>query len=315
MPGLNQRAIWVYTAFRTKKSKPEARYTIKKIRNPKCKMNAPLSVSLVLTTYNWPEALRLTLQSVLNQSRHPDEVIVADDGSGPKTAQVVKEILKPSHLRWRHVWHQDLSVRQSRIKNLAVKNSFTSYLIFIDHDTVLHPEFIADHLSMAEMGTFLQGKRTLLSKAFTAKVLAERYFKKPGYWTGGLGNRKNAFRVPLLGKVFSGPKKFETSLRGCNLSLFKRDFFEVDGFDEVFDQSWGREDSDICYRLFHAGLRVKNLWFLALQYHLYHGVTADWEKERLDQELQRNQQEKRVKAVKGLSQISSEGEIIAASEN
>ena len=97
--------------------------------------------------------------------------------------------------------------------------------------------------------------------------------------------------------------------------MFKSDFFDVDGFDEVFDQSWGREDSDICYRLFHSGLRIKSLWFLALQYHLHHEVIAKWDKERLDCELQQNLRERRVKALKGFSQLSSEGEIIAASND
>ena len=97
--------------------------------------------------------------------------------------------------------------------------------------------------------------------------------------------------------------------------MFCSDFLEVDGFDETFDLSWGREDSDICYRLFHSGIRIKNLWFLALQYHLFHGVVKKWEKAKLDQELQRNLEEKRVKSLKGFSRLSSEGEIIAASRN
>ena len=36
-------------------------------------------------------------------------------------------------------------------------------------------------------------------------------------------------------------------------------------------------------RLFHAGVRVKTLWFTALQYHLYHGIPTAWDRERLDQ--------------------------------
>lgn len=40
------------------------------------------TVALLLTTYNWPEALGLVLESVSKQSHLPDEVIIADDGSG-----------------------------------------------------------------------------------------------------------------------------------------------------------------------------------------------------------------------------------------
>ena len=50
-----------------------------------------MDVSLIVTTYNWPRALELTLASVARQSHMPAEVIVADDGSGPETAQVIED--------------------------------------------------------------------------------------------------------------------------------------------------------------------------------------------------------------------------------
>jgi glycosyltransferase involved in cell wall biosynthesis len=272
-----------------------------------------MDVSLIITTYNWPEALELTLASVLRQTRLPDEVIIADDGSKEETAQTIRKVLEPTGLKWFHVWQNDLSVRQSRIKNLAVKYSHYPYLIFIDQDVVLHPDFVADHLSMARPGFFLQGKRVILPQAYTKKLIAEGTFRIPSLFLFGLGNRKNTIRFPGLGCVLSGPKKFEASLRGCNLSLYKNDYLAVDGFDEVFDQSWGREDSDICYRLFHAGVRVKNLWFMALQYHLYHNTFTKWDKERLDEELERNLTERRIRAVRGFSKLSEEGQIKGSS--
>jgi glycosyltransferase involved in cell wall biosynthesis len=271
------------------------------------------SVSLIVTTYNWPEALDLTLQSVLAQSRAPDEVLIADDGSAAETARTVERVLGGTDLRWRHVRHEDRGVRQSRIKNLAVKFSSGSYLILIDHDVVLHPRFVEDHLRMSREGVFLQGKRLLLPKFHTDAVLAGHRFDPPGFWTKGIGNRKNLLRFPALGVWFSRTKRFEQSLRGCNLSLSREDFMRVDGFDETFDGSWGREDSDFCYRLFHAGVMVRVLWFMALQYHLFHPVMTNWSKERLDGELDRNLREKRIKALQGYSSLTSEGDVVAGS--
>lgn len=270
-------------------------------------------VSLIITTYNWPEALKLTLRSVLGQSSLPDEVIVGDDGSTSTTARLVRDVLGSSGIEWRHVWHEDRGVRQSRIKNLAVKNSSGKYLVFIDHDVVLHPEFVADHSAMAEEGVFLQGKRVLLPAAYTDELVAKGVFSCPPILMKGLGNRKNAVRFPLVGRILGRTKPFETSLRGCNLSMWKSDFLAVDGFDEEYDGSWGREDSDICYRLFHKGVRVRNLWFAGLQYHLHHELSRNWEKERLDRELLLNVKEKRRKAIKGFSSLSREGGIIASS--
>ena len=267
-------------------------------------------LSLIITTYNWPVALKATLHSVLDQSIHPDEIIVADDGSGLETAEIIKGIMRRSGLRWCHVRHDDRGIRQARIKNLAVKYSGGLYLIFIDHDVALHPNFIADHLRMAENGIFLQGKRSFLPEYYTNKILKNGSFSQPSPFLLGLRNRKNAFRSPWLGRLFSRSKIFQTSLRGCNLSMHREDFIKVDGYDETFDQLWGREDSDICYRLFHSGVRLKNLWFSALQYHLYHKVTKNQKRDRLDDELLQNRKEKRVKALKGFSKLSSEGEVI-----
>lgn len=179
----------------------------------------------------------------------------------------------------------------------------------------MHPEFVGDHLSMAQGGFFLQGKRCFLPEDYTRKILTDGFLTPPSPFLRGLGNRKNAFRFPKLGRFLARPRGFQTSLRGCNLSMHKEDFLEVDGFDETFDQRWGREDSDICYRLFHSGLRIRNLWFLALQYHCHHTVIKRRNMERLDEELSRSIHEKRKKALKGFSQLSSEGESLGCSDS
>ena len=48
-----------------------------------------MQTSLIITTYNWPQALDLVLQSVMHQSVLPDEVIIADDGSVNSTKVVI----------------------------------------------------------------------------------------------------------------------------------------------------------------------------------------------------------------------------------
>jgi glycosyltransferase involved in cell wall biosynthesis len=273
-----------------------------------------MTVSLIITTYNWPEALEVALESVLKQTRIPEEVIVADDGSDPKTAETVEKVLRPSKLRWRHAWHPDHGIRQARIKNLGVRYSTGEYLIFTDHDVVLHSRFVADHLSNAQRGLFLQGKRCFLPEAYTEKLLSHGTRHLPPPYLMNMENRKNALRIPWLGKFLSRPRRFQETLRGCNLSLHRDDFMRVDGYDEAFDQLWGREDSDICYRMFHSGMEVKNLWFSALQYHLHHKVTKRIGEDRLDQELRQIIHEKRKRALKGFSQLSGEGRVMASSD-
>ena len=45
------------------------------------------SISILLATYNWPQALELVLESLNAQTDKDFEVLIADDGSKPDTAQ------------------------------------------------------------------------------------------------------------------------------------------------------------------------------------------------------------------------------------
>ena len=49
-----------------------------------------MKTSLIIATYNWPAALELVLLSLLKQSRLPDEIIIADDGSTKETKQLIE---------------------------------------------------------------------------------------------------------------------------------------------------------------------------------------------------------------------------------
>ncbi len=273
-----------------------------------------MKASLIITTYNWPQALAVVLNSALQQTYPDFEIILADDGSTVETADIVRDSLDTASISWRHVRHEDRGIRQARVKNLAVSKAAGDYLIFIDHDVALHPRFVEDHIRFAEKNCFLQGKRVFLPPHLTTNYLAKGLFSPPSPWAGGLENRKNGFRLPGLGQWMNHRKSFQTSLRGCNLSMHKDAFLAVDGYDEVFDGLWGREDSDICYRLFHSGQRIKNLWLAALQYHLHHPSIKRLQRDRLDEELAIIIKEKRRKAIHGFSRLSAEGQLIGGGD-
>ncbi len=265
---------------------------------------------MIVTTYNRPDMLTLVLQSALVQTRRDFEIIIADDGSGPETAEAAKTVLERVSIPWKHVRHPDDGIRQARIKNLAVKHARGEYLIFIDHDVLLHPAFIEDHVRIARSGRFLVGKRVFISPRRTAMILGGHPFRPPGFWEPGLENRKNALRLPRPGRWIGRPRTFQTFLRGSNFSLFRDDFLSVDGYDETFDGLWGREDSDIAYRLFHAGKTAVNLWFSALQYHLHHPSIKRNKKDRLDRELEIIIQTNRSFALTGYSKLGAEGGVV-----
>ena len=62
-----------------------------------------MRLALVVTTYESPDALAAVLSTVARQRTEPDEVLIADDGSGAATQAVIAEFLARSRVRARAV--------------------------------------------------------------------------------------------------------------------------------------------------------------------------------------------------------------------
>jgi len=234
--------------------------------------DAQVTVSLLVTTYNWKEALELVLRSVFCQTRLPSEIVVADDGSRPDTASLVRRLESESPVPLIHVWQEDKGFRAARVRNKAIMQTQGEYIIFADGDIVLDSKFVQDHLSVARVGWFVQGPRTLLNKKLTKLSLTTGRLQIPRFLQG-IGNKKNCLRSKVLSRLFSWESGNLRGIRLCNFAIWREDAFRVNGFNEDFE-GWGREDSEFVVRLFNSGVRRQNLKFRALGYHLDHPMNA-----------------------------------------
>jgi len=229
--------------------------------------------SLVITTYNWPRALEIVLQSVAWQSILPHEVLIADDGSANDTADIIKKAQSIFPFVIKHFWQEDIKKRKTRINNIAIANATCEYLIFIDHDMVLHPKFIEDHLSLAKPGFFVNGSRFLVNQQSTDSLLAKENITPSDLNKLRGKNNLNRIRIPALARFLAS--RYQTRddmahiVRGCNMAFWKKDLFAVNGYDERY-QGWGREDSDIAIRLFNNGIKKRSIKFGGIGYHLHH---------------------------------------------
>ncbi|HVO20910.1 MAG TPA: glycosyltransferase family 2 protein [Anaeromyxobacter sp.] len=227
-----------------------------------------MDLTLVVTTYNRPDALALVLKSVLAQRALPGEVVVADDGSRGDTRALVEEVACRAPIPVRHCWHEDRGFRLAEIRNRALALAGGRYVVMVDGDLVLHPWFLADHARAARPGWMVQGGRVLLSEAVTREALASgRIDFGPG--EPGTRNRKNAVRCRWLSALASRRGDDPYRVRGANLAFWREDLLRVNGFDEDF-VGWGREDSEFVARMQHAGIRRRNLKFAAVAFHLWH---------------------------------------------
>ncbi|MGD9947745.1 MAG: glycosyltransferase family 2 protein [Desulfobulbus sp.] len=259
-----------------------------------------IKVSLIVTTYNWKEALEVVLRSAFEQTFLPIEIVVADDGSRPDTAALIRRLTSESPVPLVHVWQEDIGFRVARIRNQALVKAQGQYIVFLDGDMVLDQNFIVDHLMLAREGWFVQGPRALVGEKLTQQILGRGRLQLP-IALQGIGNKKNCLRSIWLSQLFSWEASGLHGIRLCNFSLWKQDALRVNGFNEDFE-GWGREDSEFVARLLNIGVRRQNLRFRALGYHLHHPIN---ERNRLvanDRLLQNTIEKRLVWCENGLGQ-------------
>ena len=203
--------------------------------------DAPVSSSLLIATYNWPEALAVVLASVRAQRVLPTEVLVADDGSGDATRALVTGESREFPVPLRHIWHDDAGFRLGMIRNKAMEAARGEYLIQLDGDLVLHHEFVASHLAFARHGSYVQGSRAMLDEGLTRECLRKGRLVATA-WTKGVRNRVNALHFPSLSGLVRGPTDPLRRTRGCNMAFWRDDIIRVNGYNEAIE-GWGREDS------------------------------------------------------------------------
>jgi glycosyltransferase involved in cell wall biosynthesis len=231
----------------------------------------PPATTLLVATYNWPDALALVMGSVLRQRVRPTQVVVADDGSGDETAAVVRGLaarFAEADVALHHVWQPDEGFRLAAVRNRALARAVGDYVLMIDGDCVLHPDFVASHLAFARPGTFVQGSRVLVSPARSARAMAAQD-PRFSLFDRGLKNRQNAIAAPLLSRLVRAPQDPLRGTRGCNMAFWRADAVRINGFNERF-VGWGREDSEFAARMLAAGVRRRRLKFGGIVFHLWH---------------------------------------------
>jgi len=238
-----------------------------------------LKASLIISFYKKFDYLKLVLAGFERQTFRDFEIIVADDGSDETIVDEIEKYSKQVSFKLKHVWHKDKGFRKNKILNCAVISSETDYLIFIDGDCVPHSNFIKEHIQSGNKDLCLTGRRVNLSQKITNKLTTANV--KDGFLEN---NNLLLIEDGLLGESFYVERGFylknktlrdffnkkKRGLLGCNFSLHKENMSKINGFDERYEAPSIGEDSDVQFRLELAGIKIKSINNIAVQYHLYH---------------------------------------------
>ena len=229
-----------------------------------------MKICLIITTYNWPQALELCLKSVIKQSKMPDEVIIADDGSRDET-RIMIESYKTKIPNLKHMWHEDNGYQRAKIVNKAIAASTSDFIITTDQDCILHKHFILDYSLQAEEGTYISAYRVELRESLTKKILEDR--RLPNFVELLTQTKWNLKHQQRNKSKWAEKTKYICDISdgtyGCNMAFFKDDALTVNGYNEDF-VGWGPEDSEFTQRLLNIGKKWKRIYYSAILYHLYH---------------------------------------------
>ncbi|QNK62658.1 glycosyltransferase family 2 protein [Pedobacter sp. PAMC26386] len=230
-------------------------------------------VSLIVSTYNWPEALNLCLLSISKQQVLPDEVIIADDGSAEETKNLIAQYQQSFPIPLIHVWQEDNGFQLSKIRNKAMAKASREYIVQIDGDLILEKSFIREHLEFRLHRTFVSGTRVNMSAELSEKLINKSSIAV-NVFSKGITNFLNGLKIPPLTSFLA--KKYKAGnlsyVRGCNMAFWKADLLKVNGYNEEI-VGWGREDSELAIRLMNAGISKRIIKFAAVTFHIYHSET------------------------------------------
>jgi glycosyltransferase involved in cell wall biosynthesis len=259
--------------------------------------------SIVVACYNDADVVERTLAALSRQSCLNFEIVIADDGSREPYAPLIERWAPRFSHPIQHVRHDDLGFRKARILNRAVHVSRFDRLIFLDMDCLPHADFVRNHLRFVKPGTAITGRRVHIERSAApnaAQISAHGVGLDPlklvWLWAAG--------KAACIEHGIVLPETFESSRRailGSNFSIAKADLERINGFNEEV-QGAGWEDSDVDMRLQLAGVKIRDLKNLVIQYHVTHaqrvGNTAESQKRYDEMRSQRV-----LRAPKGLAEI------------
>lgn len=267
-----------------------------------------MKISVLFSTYNSPAWLEKVLWGFYYQTDQNFEVVIADDGSGSETRDVIEKFRSESGMDLQHVWHEDNGFQKCRILNRAIIAAKGEYMITTDGDCIPRKDFVAVHRKYAEPGKFLSGGYFKLpmavSEMITREDIAEgRCFDKNWLAEHGVRPALKLTVSPWQAVLFNHLTMTNRTWNGHNSSSFIKDAITVNGFDERM--KYGGLDCEFGGRLLNAGIKAKQIRYSAICVHLDHARgyvnDQDWRNNRVIRKT--SIREKIIETPAGIKQL------------
>ena len=233
----------------------------------------PTQTSLIVSSYNQPNALALAFEGILTQTHPIDELVVADDGSEDDTRALVEAFSARAQFPVAFQTQEDRGFRKSRALNKAIRATSGVYVAFLDGDCIAPPHWLERFVDVLKGGAdFAVAGYVLLSLARTRAVSVDQ-IRAGEIAALCTDDEQQAFdRIQRRERLYHAMRKRKKpKIRGGNWAATRESLVAVNGFDERFE-GFGKEDSDIRNRLRNAGFRGESLWDRNWVFHCAHDL-------------------------------------------
>jgi glycosyltransferase involved in cell wall biosynthesis len=194
-------------------------------------------VSVVIPTFNCAEWIGETIDSVLRSYFQSYEIIVVDDGSTDKTADVVKKLMRRSH-RIKYLKRENRG--PSAARNFGIKQSRGEFILPLDADDLIAPSYIGKAVAVLE-------RERAVSIVY---CFAEKFGEESGRW-----------ELP----EFTMPHMLLSNCIFCTAMFRRADFNRTGGYCEEL-RGW--EDWDFWLSLLELGGSVHCLEEILFSYRI-----------------------------------------------
>ena len=233
-------------------------------------------ISVIISTYNAEAWLEKVLWGFNCQTYRDFEVVIADDGSGPATRELIERMQSEVFFPIQHVWQEDDGFQKSRILNKSVLACRAEYIIMTDGDCIPREDFVQVHYINKDKGYFISGGYYMLPMNISLMIAREdienqlcfdiQWLKDKGIPKTFKNNKLTA--SGFVARILNTITPTNASWNGHNSSGWKKDILNVNGFDERMQ--YGGQDRELGERLFNFGIRSKQLRYSAVCVHLDH---------------------------------------------
>jgi len=198
-------------------------------------MNNTTEVSVIIVNFNGKKHLEKCLESLMKIEYDKYEVIIVDNNSTDDSIEFVKNNY-PSVI----IIKLDNNYGFAEPNNIGAKNAKGNFLIFLNNDTVVSPNFVTEMLKPLKKDPQI--------------AICQSLLLKPNSEVDSSGDF-----LDTLGRAYSSKEKVNEikkilSASGASMMVRTESFWDLGGFDKNFFASF--EDVDIGWRAWIWGYKV-----------------------------------------------------------